>query len=1310
MIWLSIDCRSASAAAYTWNPAGSTSTFGGGGTWDPSSSNWWNGTTTAVWSSGNDAWFTGPAAGGNVTLNAPQTVGNIVFSQTGYTLTGSTLTVSGGTVSANQNATINSSIADNGLGVTFTGSHVVTLGAAYDPGLTGPMTISSGTVVVNGTNPGRPAGLYSASSITINSGATLVANTNNSLFGYSSALGQINVYNPININQGGLLTTPNGNTTHLTSVQLGGGMLSAAQPNVADGSWALDGGVTTAGIGNTSYILGGNLCLSQNTGGGTPGATLFNVQSGDSLYVGAQLTNCSGFVSGTSQFGLFIPGGGTLTLAGSNNFTPATQMNSGTLVLANSAALSASPLVINGGNTIFSGVTQTFPLVSLSGNSGTLVLSNTNGTPVNLSVGSGNATTTYAGVLTGSGSLTLAGGHLTLGGYGNNYNATILAGGTLTLGTPSTIGTGTITMNGGTLQYTSAASGIADLSSQFNTTATNQKFTIDAGGLNLSYSGNLTGGNQTVLTKIGAGELTVTGSNNYGGGTNINGGTLQFASSSSVPPTINAISIGSGGVLVGSFTTVQGWLNSGKIKLASNGAIALTSSSTDTSIDFTNGAGGYPSLSLGVIGSVTYGGTIKPQGGYNLGGGGGTLLLTAALTGANSLNVGSAGNITVTLANSADNWTGPTTIAAGSTLLLGDGMVNSVFPVSSISNSGTLIIKNVLPETYAGGLSAPASANVYALGSSVLTLNGTNSAGVFYANGGTLNINGLFSTISKTVLGSNLSISSSSPTVVNWNATGSATGGSFFGVADTGKTATLNVNGGSLAIANVTVFIGNTNGGGVGTLNMSAGTVTVDGSHAFDIGDINNVNSSSVGVVNINGGLLSITSGTTNAALGGAGAVTMAFGSNSSATINLNGGVLSTGRSFVLGSGSAATINLNGGTLQATSNGNGNWFQGVTVVAGAGGAIIDTQGNTMTIASTATISGPGGLTKYGTGNLALNGTNTYQGITVVNGGLLSVVTEAGLGPVPSSFLANNVTLNGGELRDNSGSVTLSLSPNRGVFLGPNGGYLRCGFANTLPVNGVISGGKLTITDDTGAVYLANPGNTYTGSTTIGLGTPLGYSNGSANVNVQMLANGGQPSSIGQSTSAASNLVFSAPSNGTGKLNYVGSGDGTNRLFTIASGTAAIDSSGTGPMAFTNAGSIAFTGNAPVTLVLGGNYAGSTNTFAAAVANNGASLTSLDVNGSAWNLTGNSNTFTGGTTVAAGTLIASNIGALADGSNLYIGSDLSAFGGMPAPSLPGQAASPATSPVPEPGTFALAATLLCGAAICRRRCAALVIRF
>ncbi|QEG35777.1 beta strand repeat-containing protein [Bythopirellula goksoeyrii] len=66
--------------------------------------------------------------------------------------------------------------------------------------------------------------------------------------------------------------------------------------------------------------------------------------------------------------------------------------------------------------------------------------------------------------------------------------------------------------------------------------------------------------------------------------------------------------------------------------------------------------------------------------------------------------------------------------------------------------------------------------------------------------------------------------------------------------------------------------------------------------------------------------------------------------------------------------------------------------------------------------------------------------------------------------------------------------------------------------------------------------------------------------------VDDLANGGVASSIGSASADASNLFIQGST-----LKYVGTGDSTNRLFTIGTGGATIDSSGTGAVAFTNAG-------------------------------------------------------------------------------------------------------------------------------------------
>ncbi len=68
--------------------------------------------------------------------------------------------------------------------------------------------------------------------------------------------------------------------------------------------------------------------------------------------------------------------------------------------------------------------------------------------------------------------------------------------------------------------------------------------------------------------------------------------------------------------------------------------------------------------------------------------------------------------------------------------------------------------------------------------------------------------------------------------------------------------------------------------------------------------------------------------------------------------------------------------------------------------------------------------------------------------------------------------------------------------------------------------------------------------------------------------VSTLANGGVASSIGVSTSDASNLVVQG-----GTLQYSGGAASTDRLFTIAASGATLDASGSGAINFTNAGTI-----------------------------------------------------------------------------------------------------------------------------------------
>ena len=68
--------------------------------------------------------------------------------------------------------------------------------------------------------------------------------------------------------------------------------------------------------------------------------------------------------------------------------------------------------------------------------------------------------------------------------------------------------------------------------------------------------------------------------------------------------------------------------------------------------------------------------------------------------------------------------------------------------------------------------------------------------------------------------------------------------------------------------------------------------------------------------------------------------------------------------------------------------------------------------------------------------------------------------------------------------------------------------------------------------------------------------------------VDDLADGGQASSIGAASSNADNIFLHAST-----LRYTGSGDTTDRLFTLGTGGGTIDSSGSGAVMFTNSGSL-----------------------------------------------------------------------------------------------------------------------------------------
>ena len=156
------------------------------------------------------------------------------------------------------------------------------------------------------------------------------------------------------------------------------------------------------------------------------------------------------------------------------------------------------------------------------------------GTPA-LTVGGNNATCTFGGTIQNSGTGTLAlvkagSGTLCLTGTNSYGGGTLIDGGIVNF-TPNAIPLTKIAFGGGRLQW--AAGNTQDVSAGIAPIATGQTANIDTNGNAVTFLANLSGGGG--LTILGAGTLTVSGSNTYGGATTVSAGVLQLGSSAGLP-------------------------------------------------------------------------------------------------------------------------------------------------------------------------------------------------------------------------------------------------------------------------------------------------------------------------------------------------------------------------------------------------------------------------------------------------------------------------------------------------------------------------------------------------------------------------------------------------------------------------------------------------------------------------------------------------------------------------------------------------------------------------------------------------------
>ena len=492
-----------------------------------------------------------------------ETVGSLSGSGTvSSVVAGTYRLVVGGSTNTTFSGVINN--GDGVVGLTKSGAGTLTLTGAN--GFTGGAALNAGTLAVGSANALGSSGAISFGGGTLQYSAS---NTTDYSGRFSNAAGQqysIDT-NGQNVTLGSNLTSSGGSFTKLGAggVTLSGnnsysgGTVVSQGTLVGSGSTSFGNGAIVLGDGNTgtnnivlmadttaSTTIANNITVANlgtglvSIGGTNTGVSSANAWTGTlTLNRNVQVFNDTPHSGGRTSFIGQITGSGGITVTQgrgrvtlqntNNNFTGPVVVDSGATlqldvatntneVIPNSAAVTVNGLL----NFASGGGTETIGSLSGSGTVSSVVA----GT-YSLVVG-GSASTTFSGVISnGSGvvGLTKSGnGTLTLTGANGFTGGAALNGGTLGVGSANALGSsGTISFGGGTLQF--SASNTTDYSGRFSNAA-NQQYSIDTNGQNVTLASNLTSSGGS-FTKLGGGNLILSGSSTYSGATTVSAGRLS---------------------------------------------------------------------------------------------------------------------------------------------------------------------------------------------------------------------------------------------------------------------------------------------------------------------------------------------------------------------------------------------------------------------------------------------------------------------------------------------------------------------------------------------------------------------------------------------------------------------------------------------------------------------------------------------------------------------------------------------------------------------------------------------------------------
>jgi fibronectin-binding autotransporter adhesin len=998
----------------------------------------------------------------------------------------------------------------------------------------------------------------------------------------------------------------------------------------------------------TANNYSGNTVLSQGTLAlGDKGS----IGTGTTLAINAGTILSTADLSGANKLAQNVTAAGPFTIGGTNNIE-----FGGTFTTSNTPVLTVS----NTGTTALSGSTSAatvFRTLNLSGANGTFVigtgltLSNSGSTVINatanttisggtllLSTDGTSPTTNGPDVVAAAGvTLTinsvignlsgtaannpfeaLAPGTIVLGGVNSYTGATIVnSSGTLSVatigdaGVPSNAGAGTqFIFGGGTLKYTGTGS---TTNRVLNFSGTTAGGTIDASGTGLLRFGNTaaiaagagiktvtltgtttgqidgafqnnSGTNVTNLSKTGAGTWTLTAANTYTGTTAVSAGNLVIGAAGKLANT--AITLSGTGTL----SPVTGATIGNTANAATGATLTINSGGTLNLADGTAAtlviAQGATATSTGL--TLNNGGILS----FDLGAASGTSDLLSVTKATAAANAGVTVNLipigTPTIGNSYTiiNASDATSTLSTGVYNLGPGTVSAPGQTYVFGSTATAVTVTVA--------AAASTANVFWNGATSGVWNATTPATNFvdaYSGGSPTGLpaaaSNVFFTAAAagnlaTTLGQGFTINS-----LSFTGTGSpaASGSVTIGGANTLTLA---------AAAAFTEQDGTTaHAAGTGIV-VQAGSASHTISAPVALGasqtwEINNAAANPLVVTGAIGGAAGSTltkSGPGTLKLGNGAVVTNTF----AGAINVTGGLLSytgTGTSAdiaPLGTGAKAITLTNGGGVQVTIAGSNPTAGGKTFVVGAGGGTFDVQtGAFLQLDDSGQFSGTGDLTVQGagTGYVLLSGqTFGFGGNVAVN----SAELRLGAGSVLGTTSGRTVTVNGG------GMLTLS---NAGVLL-------PAGTDITLSGTGVSGAGALLAT----AAYTLSQNVTLAADAAIGATAALTVSGG--------IGGAGGLTKVGASslTLTAANTYAGNTTIGAGTL-QIGAGGTTGSL--PATGT------------FTNNGT--FTVNRSNAVAQGTDFAAAGITGTGAFVQAGTGSTTL----------GAANTYTGNTTVSAGTL-------------------------------------------------------------------------